>query len=252
MIPSYATICTANNHEELLSIVNKGIEARTTGNSNVHDQSSRSHAVLEIEIVNDQIVDARREMEEKQVELAKDGYEMHTLEIDIFHRQHYKVEGKWVIRENAQGATAEETEILVDFRKDIRAKEMLVENAKLDLEKAQNESLPCVGGALVFVDLAGSEHAGSAKDGIVKTDAEQRECREINKSLSALQGCFRNISEGRRSSSCYRQSKLTMLLRDHLESKDATTSMIATISPSESDMTKTIHTMYYAQLVATS
>jgi hypothetical protein len=104
---------------------------------------------------------------------------------------------------------------------------------------------------LVFVDLAGAEHAGSAKDehGIVKSEAEQQECREINKSLSALKACFRARAKNLTSTSCYRNSKLTLVLRDHFQSHGAKTLMIATISPSSVHVIQTIHTLQYAQLV---
>ena len=43
----------------LLCSFQKGITRRAVGSSNIHDESSRSHAFLEIEIVNQELIDAR-------------------------------------------------------------------------------------------------------------------------------------------------------------------------------------------------
>merc|ERR1712087_937205 len=46
------TAVRINSVDELEQAIAKGVASRTTGDSTVHDQSSRSHAFLEYEIVN--------------------------------------------------------------------------------------------------------------------------------------------------------------------------------------------------------
>lgn len=250
VVPTFSTVGHATTHEELLAFVKAGVEARTTGNSNVHEHSSRSHAILELEIVSQEILNLRQDIEDHQSALTSVGYERDSLEAEIFLRQHEKVEGKWVKKPDGRGSTSEESKKLVYLGKDIKAAEKKIKDARGVLEEAKNAGASCLGGTLVFVDLAGSEHAGTTEEGIKKTEKEQKECREINKALMAVKGCFRALSEGRRSGSCFRQSKLTLLLRDHFRGDGSKTAMISTISPNVDHMMKTIHTLQYAQLVA--
>lgn len=246
----FSSVQYASNHDELVAIVKKGIEARAVGNSNVHEHSSRSHALLEIEITSQYIIDLRQNLADKNTELMRIGYEKDSLHMDIFHRQHDKREGMWVKRPDARGSTTEECQRLAQLERQMKqTHEHILEIEEL-LDKAAVSSIACLGGTLVFIDLAGSEHAGDATDNITKTPEEQQECREINKSLNALKECFRSISNGLSSRSYYRASKLTLLLRDKFHSCDTKTMMIATISPSTTHTMKTIHTLQYAQLVA--
>jgi len=243
-------VAAARVHEEALEIVRAGIAARKVGSSGVHDQSSRSHAVLELEIVSQHIIDLREKMNSILSEKIKIGHQHDVLTVDIHARQHVKEEGMWVQKPDAKPTTEEEYETIARLKKESKVIEKRLEMTKTAAEAATSGA-GCLGGTLVFVDLAGSEHAGKAGEGeLSKTRTEQNECREINKSLGALGGCFRALSTGSRSGSCYRGSKLTLVLRDHLRSPDAGTIMVAAISPSSFHTTKTIHTMQYAQLVA--
>ncbi|OQR86362.1 kinesin family protein [Achlya hypogyna] len=243
-----STVVRAVDLNDLVAIVNTGLQARRTGHSNVHLASSRSHAVLEIEIVTAKLLAMRAALERAQAETTAIGHARDTLDMAIFVQQHEQIEGKWIARPEAVGPSEAEVAALADFN----ARFLDMQDAMHDMlgaEKALLASSSSVGGALVFVDLAGSEHAGSAADGIVKTETEQNECREINKSLSALQACFRAQAKNLASTSTYRSSKLTMVLRDHLRSAGSTTRMIATLSPSAVHTSQTIQTLQYAQLV---
>ncbi|KAF0692880.1 Aste57867_16082 [Aphanomyces stellatus] len=241
----------ATTEDELLAIVHRGTAARATGNSNVHRTSSRSHALLQLELVSDRILALRTAVALKEAELGRCGYERDALDMDIFVRQHYKVEGKWVKKTDAMASTPEECATLLYLRKQYVVLEGEIATAQGAVEEAIAQGLPGLGGALVFVDLAGSEHAGRVTDGIQKTEEEQQECREINKSLSALRACFLAQAMGQRSGSCYRESKLTLALRDHLRANGGSrTVMIAAVSPSSFHVTKTIHTLQYAEMVA--
>ncbi|RHY90014.1 hypothetical protein DYB37_009636 [Aphanomyces astaci] len=239
----------ATSETELLAIVTKGTLSRATGNSNVHRASSRSHALLQMELVSDRVLALRDVVARKEAELGRCGYERDSLDMDIFVRQHDKFEGKWVKKADALASTPAECAQLLQFRRLYARLEAEIAAAQADVANAPG--LPCVGGAVVFVDLAGSEHASKITDGIQKTDDEQQECREINQSLSALRACFLATARGHRSVSCYRESKLTLALRDHLRAHGGSrTVMIAAISPSSFHVDKTIHTLQYAQMVA--
>jgi len=244
----YQTARVARSHREAVGIVETGVAARRVGSSGVHDRSSRSHAVLELEIVSQRMIDLREEAERLTSEEVRIGHERDTLEVEIHARQHVKKEGMWVVRPGAEPTTREEATTLRRCKAEsIRVEEQLLA-AKTAAAAAGNGRY---GGTLVFVDLAGSEHAGNAGEGeLPKTAAEQGECREINKSLGALGGCFRAQAAGTRSGSCYRGSKLTMVLRDHLRAPQAGTTMVAAISPSAFHAARTIQTLQYAQLVA--
>ena len=116
------------------------------------------------------------------------------------------MEGMSVLKPDAKGSTSEECDTLARLHGELLAAEKSIMIAESNLKEAKStEQMPCIGGTLVFSDLAGSEHAGSAMDGLQKTKQEQQECREINKSLSALKACFRNLASGLSSTSCYCQ-----------------------------------------------
>ena len=94
-----------------------------------------------------------------------------------------------------------------------------------------------------FVDLAGSER-------VKKTGAEGAQMREgisINKSLLVLGNVISALSEeGKKGNFVpYRDSKLTRILQDSLGGNSRTT-MIACVSPAESNYDETLNTLNYA------
>ncbi len=105
-----------------------------------------------------------------------------------------------------------------------------------------------------LVDLAGSERASET---MADDAATRQEGAEINKSLLALKECIRALDSSA-THTPFRQSKLTQVLRDSLESLNAGGSaggsagsgsravMIATVSPSVSCLDHTLNTLRYA------
>eukprot|EP00842_Homolaphlyctis_polyrhiza_P005586 jgi/Hompol1/6028/HPOL_002354-RA len=99
-----------------------------------------------------------------------------------------------------------------------------------------------------LVDLAGSERAGDRKNhDAVRT----KEAALINSSLMALKGCIRKLNGFSNDTSYvpFRHSKLTMLLKDSLDSQNGRptkTAMIACMSPSVADLAHTLSTYRYA------
>ncbi len=94
-----------------------------------------------------------------------------------------------------------------------------------------------------FVDLAGSERA--KKTGAV--GATLKEGININKSLLVLGNVISALSdEGKKNNFVpYRDSKLTRILQDSLGG-NSRTSMIACVSPAESNFDETLNTLNYA------
>lgn len=92
-------------------------------------------------------------------------------------------------------------------------------------------------GKLSLVDLAGSERGSDTKS----HDRQRRvESGDINTSLLALKECIRAIDSNSRHVP-YRQSKLTLILKDCFVSRAARTAMIATVSPVSSERARRNH-----------
>lgn len=100
-------------------------------------------------------------------------------------------------------------------------------------------------GKLSLVDLAGSERGNDTKE---HNRQRRTESSEINTSLLALKECIRAIdSESKHVP--YRQSKLTLILKDCFVSKAARTAMIATLSPGSNSTDHTVNTLRYADRI---
>ncbi|XP_051936738.1 kinesin-like protein KIF11 [Hippocampus zosterae] len=95
-------------------------------------------------------------------------------------------------------------------------------------------------GKLNLVDLAGSENIG--RSGAV--DKRAREAGSINQSLLTLGRVITALVE-KRPHVPYRESKLTRILQDSLGGRTKT-SIIATVSPSSSNLEETLSTLDYA------
>ncbi|XP_072292612.1 kinesin-like protein KIF11 [Eucyclogobius newberryi] len=95
-------------------------------------------------------------------------------------------------------------------------------------------------GKLNLVDLAGSENIG--RSGAV--DKRAREAGNINQSLLTLGRVITALVE-KRPHIPYRESKLTRILQDSLGGRTKT-SIIATVSPSSSNIEETLSTLEYA------
>jgi kinesin family protein C2/C3 len=105
-------------------------------------------------------------------------------------------------------------------------------------------------GKLNLIDLAGSENVG--RSGAIGSSL--REAQNINKSLSALGDVVHALIEKRRSGGNlhvpFRNSKLTMLLRDSLQGNSKTI-MILQVSPAQADVCETMNSLSFGQRVRT-
>jgi hypothetical protein len=98
---------------------------------------------------------------------------------------------------------------------------------------------------LSFVDLAGSERAADTFSNDRKI---RQEGAEINTSLLALKECIRALDKSQRHLP-FRQSKLTMILKDSLLGENCRTCIVANISPSSASCEHTLNTLHYAYRV---
>lgn len=234
-------------HDELQS----GIQLRATGPSRVHDQSSRTHAVIELEIINKELLEARNAVVERQSELVPAG----KYATDVFVRENSK---GWI--KNAEGEFVQNPDYSMN-KDEIDQAERIKQEHEARVEEAEarvqnlllTKSHPCLGGKLVFVDLAGSEYLnqGSASPAslLKQTPQERQEGRQINGDLFALKEVIRAraLNENRVP---YRASPLTMVLRDHFTSAATSQSaMILTISPSATHLSATMSALKYGSLV---
>eukprot|EP01083_Nonionella_stella_P062293 161995_1 len=194
---------------ELIEVVSEGIQLRNVGHSSLHDKSSRSHAFLEFEIVSTQLIETRKLLIDKEAELL--NYEL-------------KIEG---------GGS-------VQIRKEIQEIKGRLNSLRNDRDRAY------VGGTMVFVDLAGNEYG---RDVVNSSKQEERERKEINKSLMALKECIRGL-HNKKAYVGYRNSKLTMYLRNYLRGEKSKAIMISNIGSSQEYAKQTINTLQYSQLVA--
>ena len=114
------------------------------------------------------------------------------------------------------------------------------------------------GGCITLVDLAGSERNYET---VKMTPAMHRESAEINKALGALKDCFRcfhsNLKKGQQErknkkllKAPYRHSMLTRVLKRCFEGTAHRTAIVATISPTTTDLEHTLNTLKHVRLMA--
>lgn len=232
-----------------------GLEMRESGRSTVHEESSRTHAVLEIEVVNRALLDAREAVVERESELVP----VAKRATDVYIEEQMKGlvqtdDGKFVLNPEYQ----------IDQRRidDAEEKKSEFEKHVRDAEEHVHHVFRCsgricLGGKLVFVDLAGAEYyhgsSLSSTDGSrsLPSPQEQKEGRQINTDLLALKEVIR-ARASKKSRIPYRSSPLTMVLRGHFEargSKGSYSAVVLTASPAADQYAATANTLKYGNLV---
>ncbi|EPS44246.1 hypothetical protein H072_1745 [Dactylellina haptotyla CBS 200.50] len=237
--------------DQLRKELEKGLDLRATGTSTVHDKSSRTHAVFELEVVNKALVEARDAVIERQSELVPHG--KHAT--DVYLEENSKAyiqgsDGKFMMNPNhtinqARIDAAEATKR--EYEQHLEAAEATVS------EVFATTQHPCLGGKFVFVDLAGSEYydqkSVSSAAATKQTAEERQEGRQINSDLFALKEVIRAraLHQARIP---FRSSPLTMVLREYFQgSEDGYSAMILTVSPAADQYAATMNTVKYGNLV---
>lgn len=231
--------------EQVVKCIDAAVHSRRVGSSTHHGQSSRSHLVIELEIVTKELVNQRNLLLKQDTNLTR----LKWLQTERMYGKHMdRPMPPWTKTYTDRLAPSH-------LHKDIQQYESIVRQTR--------ERLAILGegmcGTLVFCDLAGNEYA---RDAGGSTRQELEEAAGINRSLLAVKEMIRRLSQNTSNDSNrrktksntdrrtnhvpYRDSKLTMLLRRHL---DNTAIMMAHISPSQESFRKTINTLTYASMV---
>jgi hypothetical protein len=244
--PIVAVSC--GSFEDLQQTVLAGLDMRKTGSSSVHDESSRTHAILELEVVNGALMTAREAVIDRESELVPVGKRA----TDVYIEEQMaslikKPDGTYMQNPERLADQARIDEAEAEKSKfEARVKE--AENAVANCFK--NSSHSCLGGKFVFVDLAGSEYFDQSNSTAIKqTPQERKQGRQINTDLFALKEVIR-ARASKQARIPFRSSPLTMVLRSHfLATKTAHSAMILTVSPAEQQYAATVNTLKYGNLV---
>lgn len=236
--------------EELRKTVLTGLEKRRIGSSSVHDESSRAHAVLELEIINKALLQARDAVTERESELVPVGKRATDVYIDEHQKSLIRTpDGQFI--QNPERPLNQERINAAEAEKD--EYETRLKSAEDAVAKCFNmRRHSCLGGKFVFVDLAGSEYfdQGTATSAVrpKQTPQEQRQGRQINTDLFALKEVIRAraLNQARIP---FRSSPLTMILRSHFLATNGQSAIILTVSPSDMQFAATMNTLKYGNLV---
>lgn len=245
--------------DELRNELSSALARRAVGTSSVHDQSSRTHAVLELEIINDQLVSARAELVDRQSDLVPVG--KRAMDVTIAEQTKSVIQDADGNYRPRPGYVMNQT--LLDEVEAEKAKfEARVAEAEAEIEavyaKYNNTASNCLGGKMVFVDLAGAEYQQDGNktatnlSSKVQTAAEKQEARQINTDLLALKEVMRAWSTQQKRVP-YRSSPLTMVLREtFMDARNCGSGMVVTVSPAKSDYAATLNSLKYGSLMGTA
>jgi len=248
--------------EELMQIA---VARRAVGTSTTHSRSSRSHAILRVEVVNEELVAARKEFDRlasmlPAVKNAADDHQKATFKMLYDYAPATGLtkkpapEGMDSAAWSAEWCRLEsererELEVLNKQRDDHIA---VVDAAKAVMEAIVAQAGGSLGGTLLFIDLAGADN--DDRDLSSAHTAQQRnESTAINKSLLALKECIRGLV-ARDAQIPFRNSKLTRVLepvlRSNAKSSKKESVMLVNVGPAQKLEKNTLNTLRYGQLVA--
>ena len=240
--------------EEVQRQLREALKQRETATSTIHDQSSRTHAIIEMEIITSDLLRARDSVVERQSELVPVG----KYATDVYIEEQLLAvvqteDGKYVPNPDYD-MTRQQRVHDAEIKKaefETRVKEAEEYESEVFASIAQLHQ--CIGGRLVFVDLAGAEFlSGPTTSGsmLKQTPQEKQQGRQINTDLLALKEVIRARSNTSQSRIPYRSSPLTMVLRHHFEaSADSQSSIVVTVSPEADQYAATMNTLKYADLI---
>ncbi|PSN61542.1 kinesin family member 2/24 [Corynespora cassiicola Philippines] len=239
------------SYKQLRETVLAGLQMRATGSSSVHDESSRTHAIIELEVVNREILMARDAVTERESELVPVGKRATDVYINEHHKSLIKTpEGTYIMNPDRPL----NQQLIDKAEAEKKEYEDRLESAQGEVAKCFSTSRhPCLGGKFVFVDLAGSEYfdqgIATSSNRTKQTLQEQRQGRQINTDLFALKEVIRARALNQ-TRIPFRSSPLTMVLRSHFSVMEkGQSAMILTVSPVESDFAATLNTLKYGGLV---
>lgn len=252
-------VANVSTAEEVDAAIAAALDSRAVGTSTAHHESSRSHCILEVEIVTPAIVAARAAVLAAEAALVPIGQARDAAKIALAEKQFRRDPASgtgvgWTptgYRASAEEVAAEEAHARAF---DAAMEELTAAEARVAAAIAAGPA--CVGGTLIFVDLAGADYDADAAR--VQPPAQRREATQINESLLALKACLRGLAaraaapQGAPQQHIpWRDSRLTHLLRAPLAGAGATCVLLATVAPAAAMLTRTANTLLYAQLGGT-
>jgi len=243
---------------DTLSMIQMGIQNRVVGDSNLHSQSSRSHAFLEYEMTTDKIeswkryvLDLERELYQqtnmtgkpKKKRCREEGRNRKTRFVLDKSMEKNQPILEWMTEEQV------ETRIYGTGYDGMRKwYNWLIQQVEGHIDAIKTQEGTCFKGKMVLCDLAGSEH-GADKRNKTQTAEEWQEAKQINISLSALNDVIYAQHMGKKRVP-YRASVLTRILRKYISDERCKTVMIGNLSPSVIHSSKTMKTLRYCCMVA--
>jgi len=247
LTPVYAT---SNSIDTLLKRVKHALTLRKQGSSATHDESSRSHVFLTMELVSNKLIAAREDLQKADGLLTAQGYIRDGMLIVVQTKQYSMgaKSDKWELNAEYDGWKEDQDKLDV-IQKKFDILDVKMEACKQRIKNVVDAGHECICGTIIFVDLAGNEWGSDSKHIKNDSNVQKRERNEINKSLLSLKECVRALHD-RKKHVPFRNSKLTMVLKPHLKGINSTAIMIANISPSQEHIKKSYNTLSYSQLVA--
>jgi len=243
--------------EKTVECIDEACANRRVGISTHHDRSSRSHLVVEIEVVTQSLLDRRDSLAREETQLTRLKW-LQTEKMASKRRKESRPMPRWT----------EEYDSGMKLRNEIKTYESLVFKSQQELSKMEERD-PMLGRTMVFCDLAGNEYA---RDSNGSTKQEREEAAEINKSLLAVKEMIRALNSSRvvggggggrggggsgknqqrgtqqHRHVSYRDSQLSMLLKRHLQGNGSRAVMMGHIGPSQEHVRKTINTLKYCSM----
>jgi len=232
--------------EDLDTLSKSCVEQRACGTSTENHVSSRSHAILRLEVVSRTTNCAKDKIQSLQAEIPaiKNA-------IDHFPKQQWNSSNKSKV--GAEHSLARKRfPNRMGLRKILLKKEKELIYATKELRLLKTKGPSALGGNMLLVDLAGADYdhrAGKA----------QKESVSTNKSLLALKECFRAlVSSSSGSSKSYnppfRNSNLTRILKDSLapttDKRENVCVMVVNVCPSAHIKSGTVNALRYGQMYA--
>lgn len=139
--------------DEFMALLKEGVASRKVGSSTVHDESSRSHAVIELEVTTDGVLAL-----EAALDNAQNGYANFANSRDDGLRERYNV----LLAEGGQAAV-DESGLLAEMEQQLGAEHQAgtqaITDAREALEAALKAEVPAVRGRIAFIDMAGNDCA---------------------------------------------------------------------------------------------
>jgi len=258
--------CLVKNIQDLDTVSTSALQMRVVGTSTEHSKSSRSHAVLKMEVMNMETLQAREAVEDARALIAplQSAIDNHNQEVCSKLLGEWDQETSTMAIKQFEGGQKELDKAFATLMSKKKQLEPAISAVLEKIEAAykQLEAVThhkAVGGALVLVDLAGADY--DKRDvGTQTTAQEKKESTDINKSLLALKECFRFIagSNKKGGKGPFRGSKLTRLLEDSLlpqvhsrrKNKACESVMVVNVSPADHIAKRTINVLRYGQIFA--